>query len=64
MEVLRTKYLDILKEEKDSNFIKILTGIRRVGKSTILDQFKQTFLNNENIIELNFNEAENVEKYN
>jgi predicted AAA+ superfamily ATPase len=33
----------------------VLTGVRRVGKSTILEQFKQT-LKNEHIIEFNFND--------
>jgi predicted AAA+ superfamily ATPase len=51
----RDKYLILLNEEKNSNFIKVLTGIRRVGKSTLLNQFKET-CQNDNIIEFDFNE--------
>jgi predicted AAA+ superfamily ATPase len=37
--LLRKKYLDTLTRYKDKPFIKIIVGIRKVGKSTILKQF-------------------------
>jgi len=43
MEVIRTYYLDILKAGKDkTDTVKVLTGMRRTGKSTILRQFIDT----------------------
>ena len=38
--IIREEYLSKLKELKDKNIIKIVTGIRRCGKSTLLFQFK------------------------
>ena len=38
--IIREAYLSKLKELKDKNIIKIVTGIRRCGKSTLLFQFK------------------------
>jgi len=35
----RNSYLNQLLDWKDKNIIKVLTGIRRCGKSTILKQF-------------------------
>ncbi len=62
----RTDYLDYLKKLKDKQIIKVVTGIRRSGKSTILEQYKQYLLEKgvelENIIYINFEDAEN-EKY-
>lgn len=45
--IIRTQYIDVLKVLKDKNFIKVLTGVRRCGKSTIMSQF-QDVLKNEN----------------
>jgi predicted AAA+ superfamily ATPase len=45
MEILRTEYLNKLELWKDRHFIKILTGIRRSGKSTILKQFQELLTN-------------------
>ncbi len=43
MEVIRTRYLDILRAGKDkTDTVKVLTGMRRTGKSTILRQFMDT----------------------
>ena len=39
VEVERTQYLDLIWEYKDQDVIKILSGIRRCGKSTIMVQF-------------------------
>jgi len=61
MEIRRIKYLEQIKEWKDKHFIKILTGIRRSGKSTILSQLKnelQKENNKDNFIEINFNDLE------
>ena len=37
----RNEYLNILKRFKDKDLIKVVTGIRRCGKSTLLDIFKE-----------------------
>ena len=38
--IVRPYYLDILKTYRDTPLVKILAGIRRCGKSTILDMLK------------------------
>lgn len=38
--VLRSQYLDVLKVLKDRNLIKVVTGVRRCGKSTLMSQFQ------------------------
>lgn len=54
----RTEYLDFLKKLKDKNIIKVVTGIRRCGKSTLFELYKKYLLENsvdkEQIISLNF----------
>lgn len=60
--VQRREYLQQLKEWKDEKVIKVVTGIRRCGKSTLLQQF-QTYLKEngvaeEQIISINFEELE------
>jgi predicted AAA+ superfamily ATPase len=45
--VLRSQYLEILKVLKDKNLIKVATGVRRCGKSTLMSQF-QDVLRDEN----------------
>ncbi|MDR1950744.1 MAG: ATP-binding protein [Bacteroidales bacterium] len=47
MKILRTKELDKLVILKDRNLIKVVTGVRRCGKSTLLTQF-QDLLKKEN----------------
>ena len=42
----RNEYLDVLKRFKDKNIIKVITGIRRCGKSTLLEIYKNYLLNN------------------
>ena len=59
----RTEYLKKLDGWKNEKVIKVVTGIRRCGKSTLLRQFAQRLKQNgaadENIIYLNFEEMEN-----
>ena len=42
--LIREKYLNKLIEGKDLNLIKVITGIRRSGKSTLLLQYKDYLL--------------------
>ncbi|MBT3300894.1 MAG: ATP-binding protein [Bacteroidetes bacterium] len=60
----RGLYLKRLKQLKDQNVIKVITGIRRCGKSTLLEAFMNELLKDgvasENIIFLNFEERENL----
>lgn len=61
--VKRTEYLARLSAWKDEKVIKVVTGMRRCGKSTLLMQFqellKEQGVENEQIIYLNFEELEN-----
>ena len=54
----RKEYLDFLKKLKDKKIIKVVTGIRRCGKSTLFELYKNYLINsgvkNEQIISLNF----------
>lgn len=36
MAIERKKYIDFLLKQKDKDIVKIITGIRRCGKSTLL----------------------------
>ena len=62
--ILRTSYLNQLIQLRDQDLIKVVTGIRRCGKSTLLQAFKQHLLSTgvamEAIIFLNFEERENA----
>ena len=57
-EIQRTSYLEWLSGWKDKGIIKVITGIRRCGKSTLMRQFQQNLLDQgvqqEQIISLNF----------
>lgn len=61
--VKRKEYLNKLIEWKDEQVIKVVTGIRRCGKSTLLLQYQDYLHGNgvadEQIISLNFEELEN-----
>ena len=61
--IKREEYLEKLRQLKDANLIKVVTGIRRCGKSTLLKQFQDELRNmgvvDRNIITLNFEQAEN-----
>lgn len=56
--IKRKEYLDFLIKLKDKNIIKVVTGIRRCGKSTLFELYKKYLLENgvkdEQIISLNF----------
>lgn len=56
--IKREMYLNRLIDSKDTEFIKVITGVRRSGKSTLLLMFKEYLLNNgineKNIIYINF----------
>ncbi len=62
--VTREIYLQKLRQLKDQNVIKVITGIRRCGKSTLLEAFKNELkasgVSDRNIIFLNFEERENL----
>lgn len=67
--IIREKYLKKMIEAKDTDFIKVITGVRRSGKSTLLSMFKDYLLENgikeENIIHINFESAlyDNIKDY-
>ena len=42
----RKEYLDALRRWKDKQIIKVITGIRRCGKSTLMELFQQELLQN------------------
>lgn len=44
--IVRSQYLNTLKKYKDKPFVKVLTGLRRVGKSTILTMFADEIIKN------------------
>ncbi len=53
--IFREHYISQIREFYDSDLIKIITGIRRSGKSVILEQVKDEIKNKtDNIISLNF----------
>ena len=59
--LVREKYLNQLIAGKDLNLIKVITGVRRSGKSTLLLQYKDYLItekvNEEDIIYMNFESA-------
>ncbi|GHT82245.1 ATPase [Actinomycetota bacterium] len=61
-EINRELYLEKLRLAKDIDFIKVITGARRCGKSTLLGQFQRELLvdgvNRANIISLNLEKIE------
>ena len=55
--IQRPEYLKELKKFKDKSLIKVVTGIRRCGKSTLLEIYKnyliETGIKEEQIISIN-----------
>ncbi len=62
--IRRESYLAKLRQLKNQNVIKVITGIRRCGKSTLLKAFKNELISNgvstQSIIFFNFEERENL----
>ena len=60
--VQRHEYLDQLKKWKDKSVIKVITGIRRCGKSTLLELYREYLktqgVTDDQIISINFEELE------
>ena len=64
----RTEYLEELKRWKDKDLIKVITGIRRCGKSTLFQLFinylKQNKIGDDQVIQINLEDADyNFEGY-
>ena len=61
----RKEYLDFLIKLRDQHIIKVVTGIRRCGKSTLFELYKNYLLNNEvdssQIIDINFEDPKYFE---
>ena len=57
----RTEYLEKLKRWKDKDLIKVVTGIRRCGKSTLfelfIDYLKENNINEDQIMHINLEDA-------
>jgi hypothetical protein len=64
--IIRETYLQKLRELRDQKLIKVVTGIRRSGKSTLLEAFKNELIESgvakRNIVFLNFEERENIKR--
>ena len=62
--VARETYLQKLRLLRDQNLIKVITGVRRCGKSTLLEAFLNELLESgvsrDNIVFFNFEERENI----
>ena len=67
MEVKRERYLEKLRSLKDKKIIKVVTGMRRSGKSTLLRQFrdelKEAGVQEKQILEYNFEDLETKKTY-
>ena len=62
MFIKRSKYLDLIRRFYDSSLIKVLTGIRRCGKSVLLSQIKEEIketynIDEDHIISINFEDV-------
>ena len=62
--IAREIYLQKLRLLKDQDLIKVITGVRRCGKSTLLEAFRNELLESgvspKNIVFFNFEERENI----
>ncbi len=66
MEIKRDRYIRRLKEQRSNGFIKVITGLRRVGKSYILNRlFYKALINDglssDHIIQVELDKRENKE---
>lgn len=56
--ILRERYLNKLIQNRDNDFVKVITGVRRSGKSSVLNLFKEYLLkqgvDEKYIIEINY----------
>ena len=63
--IYREEYMNKIRTYKDKQIIKVITGIRRSGKSTILNEFKKELIDSgvleKNIISINFEDNDNRE---
>lgn len=62
MLIKRTQYLEHIRRFYESNLIKVLTGVRRCGKSVLLNQIKDELIdekkaNEDHIISINFEDV-------
>ena len=61
--IKRIEYLEKLNSYKEKELIKVITGLRRSGKSILMEQFidylKETGVKDNKIIKINFEEKEN-----
>ena len=66
--IIRTEFLERLKSYKDKHIIKVITGVRRCGKSTLLAMFRdyliKTGVDESQIVFLNFEDYDNYELLN
>ena len=62
--IKREYYLEKLRSLRDKQIIKILTGVRRCGKSTLLqmfiDEIKSQGVNEDEIISINLEDYDNI----
>ncbi|MEG2013802.1 MAG: AAA family ATPase, partial [Anaerovoracaceae bacterium] len=60
--IVRKEYIEKLISWRDEKIIKVVTGIRRCGKSTLLKQYeaylKKTGVDEKQIITINFEDLE------
>mgnify|MGYP003317811676 CR=1 FL=1 len=62
MLIKRNEYLENIRRFYESNLIKVLTGVRRCGKSVLLNQIKEELVNEkkireDHIISINFEDV-------
>lgn len=65
MEIARNKYLDMLKVKMHNSFVKVITGIRRCGKSYLLNEIFYNYLlkqgvDKEHIVKFAFDSAKDL----
>ena len=71
MLIKRNQYLEHIRRFYESNLIKVLTGVRRCGKSVLLNQIKDELITKkkikeDHIISINFEDVKfsKIENYN